>query len=302
MIQTVLGPIHPDEFGFVLPHEHVICDFIGADQTGPHRWDTDEVVEVMQPYLEAIRKLGVTGFVDCTPAYIGRDPEALVRLSKTTNIHILTNTGYYKEPFLPAHAFDESVDQLAARWTDELQNGIGDTGIQPGFIKIAVNPGHLIPVQQKIVRAAARTHKATRATIASHTGHGIAALEQLDLLAEEGVAPDALIVVHADSEQDSDYHLQIAERGAWVEYDSIGPKSKDRHLKLVQMMVDAGYLEQLLISHDAGWYSVREERGGEVRDFAYIPSQFVQEMLAAGLDKTVVEQITVRNPAKAFSM
>src|SRR5688572_7782073 len=77
LIQTVLGPIPADQFGFALTHEHVMCDFIGADKTGPHRWNVDEVVRTMRPYLEALKKTGVTGFVDCTPAYIGRDPRVL---------------------------------------------------------------------------------------------------------------------------------------------------------------------------------------------------------------------------------
>ena len=38
----------------------------------------------------------------------------------------------------------------------EFEEGIDGTGIRPGFIKIAVNPGPLIPIQQKMVRAAAR--------------------------------------------------------------------------------------------------------------------------------------------------
>ena len=42
-ILTVRGPINPDELGATLPHEHVMVDFIGADKTGPQRYDPDEV-------------------------------------------------------------------------------------------------------------------------------------------------------------------------------------------------------------------------------------------------------------------
>ena len=80
-IQTVLGPIPAGEFGFALTHEHIMCDFVGAEKTGPHRWKVDEVVRTMQPHLEALRKQGVTGFVDCTPAYIGRDRLSITTLS-----------------------------------------------------------------------------------------------------------------------------------------------------------------------------------------------------------------------------
>ncbi len=76
-VQTVLGPIAASAFGFALPHEHVLCDFIGADKTGRDRWNVDEVVAAILPNLRQLKARGVTGFVDCTPAYIGRDPRVL---------------------------------------------------------------------------------------------------------------------------------------------------------------------------------------------------------------------------------
>lgn len=302
VIQTVRGPIAPNELGFTLPHEHVMCDFISAEQTGPHRWDQDEVVAVMQPYLEAIREQGIRGFVDCSPDYIARDPLLLARLSENTDLHIVTNTGLYKEPFLPAHAFTESADQLAARWTTEIREGIGDSGIKAGFIKIAVNPGPLIPIQQKIVRAAARTQLATGAVIASHTASGVAALEQLEILQEEQVDPDRFIFVHADSEMDERYHLQVAERGAWVEYDQLKEEEEQRYLRLIRNLVNAGYADQLLLSHDAGWYQVGEKRGGEVHDYQYIPTRFVEQMRTTGFEEVLIRRLTVKNPARAFSL
>lgn len=301
-IQTVLGPIAADTFGFVLPHEHVMCDFIGADQTGADRWNADEVVEVMAPYLSAIKDFGITGFVDCTPEYIGRDPLVLRRLAERTGLHIATNTGLYKEPYLPPYAFAETADQLAARWICELEHGIGATGIKPGFIKIAVNPGPLIPIQQKIVRAAARAHLATGAVIASHTAHGVAALEEIDILEEEGVDPRHLIVVHTDTEKDFSYHLQIARRGAWVEYDHLNAGEEQHYLEWIGDLIASGFADQLLLSHDAGWYWVGEEGGGQVNDFEYIPSRFIPALAQAGFDEALIRQLTVINPARAFAM
>jgi phosphotriesterase-related protein len=169
---TVGGPIPAESFGMALPHEHVMVDFAGADQTGKHRYDPEDVFRVMLPYLQEAREQSWTGFVDCTPAYIGRDPEVLGRLSEAAGLHILTNTGYYKEPYLPSHAFTDSVDALADRWVREYEEGIEGTPIRPGFIKIAVNSGPLVPIQQKIVRAAARAHRRTGLTVASHTEAG----------------------------------------------------------------------------------------------------------------------------------
>jgi len=178
-ILTVRGPIEPSELGLTLPHEHVMVDFIGADKTGPHRYDPDEVFNTMLPYMQAIQAQGVTGFMECTPMYLARDPEILLRLSEATGIHILTNTGMYKEPYLPQYAFNATTDELAKQWIDEILNGIGETGIRAGFIKIAVFKESLKPMQRKIVTAACRTHNATGATIACHTGHARCFYQQL---------------------------------------------------------------------------------------------------------------------------
>jgi phosphotriesterase-related protein len=301
-IQTALGPIPASELGLTLPHEHILCDFIGAEKTGKHRYNPDEVVEVIQPYLQQIRDLGVKSFFDCTPMFIGRDVEVLARLSKATGLNIVTNTGLYKEPFLPQYAFEISADELAEMWVKEFEEGIEGTPIKPGFIKIAVNPGSLISVQQKIVRAAARTHHATGLTIASHTAHGPAALETIDILEEEKVAPENFIVVHTDAESNHDEHLQIAKRGAWVEYDGIGGKPPEQHLTWIASLLDAGYENQLLLSMDAGWYSVGEERGGKVRDYTYLIKEFIPRMREAGIAEGTIHKLTVTNPARAFAI
>jgi phosphotriesterase-related protein len=301
-IQTVQGAIPADTLGLTLPHEHIMCDFIGAEKTGKHRYNADEVVEVMTLYLKEVHDLGAKSFFDCTPMFIGRDVEILARLSKATGINIVTNTGLYKEPFLPQYAFEVSADGLAERWVKEYEEGIEGAAIKPGFIKIAVNPGALIPVQQKIVRAAAKTHQATGLTIASHTGHGPAALETIDILESEQVAPENFIVVHTDSEPNHEYHLQIAKRGAWVEYDAIGRKPPEQHLEWIASLLDAGYEDQLLLSMDAGWYWVGEERGGKVMPYTYLVKESIPRMREAGIAEETIHKLTTTNPAQAFGI
>lgn len=141
IIRTVLGDIPPDRLGLTLVHEHVLCDFIGADRISRERYDSNEVHRIMLPYLNEINRWGVKGFVDCTPAYLGRDIQLLAYLSKASGISILTNTGLYKEPFLPKYAFELPVDRIADMWIREVREGIDGTPIKAGFIKIAVNPG-----------------------------------------------------------------------------------------------------------------------------------------------------------------
>ena len=170
---TVTGPLPADELGTMLPHEHILVDFVGADQVSPERYDADEAFDLMLPHLERAQDVGCQAIAECTPAWLGRDPRLLRRLSEATDIKLLTNTGYYgarQGKFLPAHAFQESAGELADRWIAEWNDGIEDTGIRPGFIKIGVDAGELTDVNRKLVEAASRCHLATGLTIAGHTG------------------------------------------------------------------------------------------------------------------------------------
>jgi phosphotriesterase-related protein len=309
-MQTVRGPVDAGAFGFALPHEHVLCDFIGAKDTGRHRWDPDEVVRVMLPYLQRLKRRGVSGFVDCTPAFIGRDPRVLRRLAEATGLHVLTNTGYYGaagDKFLPPHAFTESSDKLAHRWIGEWEKGIDGTGVKPGFVKIGVDPvagntGRLSDVDAKLARAAARTSKRTGLVVASHTVQGAAAWEQLDLFEAEGVAPDRFVFVHADGETDASWHRRVAARGAWVEFDAVGSRPVEQHVALVKGMIDAGHAGRLLLSMDRGWYNAGEPNGGTVRDYNVFTDAFLPALRKSGVPDATVRTLTVENPARAFSL
>jgi len=301
-IRTVLGDIFPDKFGLALVHEHVLVDFVGAGKFSKERYDVKEVFDVMLPYLAEIRRLGVTGFVECTPAYMARDPQLLASLSEAAGIHILTNTGLYKEPYLPRSAFESSADQLAGHWIEEVEKGIEGTSVKAGFIKIAVNPDHIIPIQQKVVRAAARCSLSTGVVIACHTASGVAALDLLAILGEEGLDANRLIVVHSDAEENMEYHFQTARRGAWVEYDGLKEETAEKTLNLLHHMVKSGFENQLLLSQDAGWYNVGELHGGNIRGYDYLVKSFVPLMLARGFDQKLVNKILVKNPAKAFQI
>src|SRR5436190_659124 len=92
-VPTVLGPTTPGRLGLTLMHEHVMVDFIGADQVSRSRYSSDEVFRVALPKLVDLRKAGCRTLVECTPAYLGRDAELLARLSAASRLHILTNTG-----------------------------------------------------------------------------------------------------------------------------------------------------------------------------------------------------------------
>jgi len=305
MIMTVKGPIIPEQMGSTLIHEHLLVDFIGAEQYDTSSWHKGEVAEVVLPFLEQVKGLGTQTLIECTPAYLGRDVFLLVALSQESGLNLITNTGYYgavDNKFLPAHAFTESAEELALRWASEWEKGIEGSGVKPGFIKIGVNSGNLSPIHQKLVKAAAITHRKTGLTIASHTGPSLAAFEQLELLELEGVAPDAFIWVHAQAEKDKKHHIAAAQKGAWVSLDGIDEQNLDEYLEFLLHLKSHKLLHRVLISHDAGWYSPREDKGGDFRPFTTIGEKFIPLLLSNGFTQDECLLLLVQNPAKAFTV
>ena len=305
VIITVTGEIPASEIGKTLHHEHLLVDFIGADSSGYHRWNKSEVVEKVLPYLLEIKKLGYKTLVECTPAYLGRDPELMKMLSEKSGIQIITNTGYYSAvggKFLPEHTFTETAEQLAARWIDEAKNGIEGTVIYPGFIKIAVEREPLEEIHRKVVEAACITHKATGLVIMSHTGPALPAFQEIEILKQNGIDPSAFIWTHAQNEKDFNKHLEAARMGAWIAFDNFNANQLERYIEFAQTMKKEGLLGKVLFSHDAGWYRPGEPNGGEFRGFTEIEEFLIPALEKSGLSQPDIYQIFTANPAEAFKV
>jgi phosphotriesterase-related protein len=301
-VMTVRGPIAAADLGMTLIHEHVLVDFVGADKVSADRYERDDAFRRALPFLREARDMGVRTLVECTPAYLGRDPQLLLRLSQAADMHIVTNTGYYGaagDKFVPAHAWEESAGQLASRWTLEATEGVDGTDVRPGFMKIGVDAGPLSEIDRKLVEAAASTCRATGLPIASHTGDGVAAHQEMDIVEAAGLPLDVFIWVHAQSERDPQVIVRGAKRGAWISLDGVSEASAGRHVELVTTLADAGLLERVLLSHDAGWYRVGEPDGGEYRPHTAIFTH-VLPPLRSRLGETAVTGILARNPARAL--
>lgn len=277
----------------ILVHEHVMVDFVGAEQIRPGRYDRDEVFRVARPKLAELAALGCVRLQECTPNFLGRDAALMAQLAEATGIEIWSNAGLYgaaDHKYVPAFARTETAAQLAGRWIAESREPW-----RPRFIKIGVNRGPLGELDRKLVRAAAIASRETGLTIASHTGNGAAALEQLDIVTGEKVGAAKFVWVHAQNERDHSVHEKVARGGAWVELDGIGPRTAAFHLESVQYLAGKGLLGRVLISQDSGWYHVGEANGGEYRGYTYLYSDFLPK-----LDPGQVPVLMWDNPRAAF--
>lgn len=311
-IMTVNGKESPGKLGITLEHEHILVDFIGADSTGYFRWNRDSVIKKALPAVLEAKKNGVKTIIECTPAWLGRDPQLLKSLSRETAVNFLTNTGYYganKNKYIPVTFYEIDARELADLWISEFENGIEDTGIKPGFIKIAVDPADsLSDEHRKIITAAAFTHLKTGLVIASHTGPDNPAFAQLEILKRMEVDPSAFIWVHAQRGT-LEGNISAAREGTWISLDNIrkrpdsepgSPGSLEWYADRIVKLKNEGLLSKVLISHDSGWYDPAKPGGGTFNGFTDIFEAFLPLLRAKGLSDKDIDQLLVKNPREAF--
>jgi phosphotriesterase-related protein len=156
-------------------------------------------------------------------------------------------------------------------------------------------------MNSKLVSAAALTHLRTGLVIASHTGDGLAAMAQLNLLKSHGVSPTAFIWVHAQDEKDRSFHRKSAGAGAWIEFDGISSETLDQNIGLIREAKRAGFLRRVLISQDATGFHVGQERGGYCPGYTFLFSAFLPQLRKSGIDEAETRMLTVENPRRALT-
>ncbi|MDR0182781.1 phosphotriesterase family protein [Lysobacter arvi] len=315
-VMTVTGAIEARELGFTLTHEHLFADLRPFDEQAdaPMPPDVEQVVEVVLPYLQAIRRMGCRSLVDCTATTLGRNPALIRRLSEASDLHMLTVTGAYVAAggrFIPPHVRAETDEQLAARWIGEWREGIDGSDVRPGLIKLGIEGEPLTELERKVLRAAARTHLASGLAIAVHTGpwsdvepgrNARCALAQLDALEAAGADASAWVWVHAQNEKEGGQHVVAARRGGWVSFDGYRPGQEDAYVAMIDRMRRAKLLDHVLVSQDAGWYNAGQPRGGEFKPYAPLFTSLIPALRRHGLGEGEIRTLFTENPARAFAL
>jgi len=304
-IHTVLGEIDSKDMGLTLPHEHLFFDLRGAARPKDFRVDREEVVKTVLPSLLGLKERGISTLFECSTGGIGRDHLILEALGRRSGVNIVAPTGLYKEPFMPNWVHNRTVDELADWMKEEIKKGIENTPVKAGFIKLAASDRGLTALEEKVLRAAARSSKETGAAIAQHTGgprSGSILLQEMKVLREERFNLSKFIWVHAHSEPDVSVHVRAAEAGVNLEYDAIGgDQPDDFFISLIRQMVASGHEEHILLSQDAGGYNAAEPGGGKPRDACYIIDHFVARMQREGM-KELIPLIMIENPRRIFEL
>lgn len=300
LLHTTLGPKRADELGMILPHEHVFVDLRTPDQPGYAEADTADVVRLMSPQIEAIKSRGITALVECSTGGVGLRVDIDLAVSQATGFPIVVPTGNYREPWIPDWVRDASEADLEAKMYGDLAEGVGDTGVRAAWIKISAGDDGITPMEAKILRAAARASARTGAVIGSHTIKGRVVMDQLDIIEAEGGRADRFISIHTQEEKDFGLNIAVAQRGAWIEYDHVGRAKDEAVSELILRALQAGLGEQLLLSHDRGWYDPALPGGGTPTPYTHLSDVMLPMLRAAGVEEAMIRRLTVTNPFEAF--
>jgi len=320
VIQTVLGPVAPDQLGACQTHEHVICDQRQAPR--PHLHANTREVEATFMILDDLEReekelneyydRGGRALVEVTTSGWGRDVEGLAELSKKTGVHIIACGGFYTEPHLPVEVDEWSLDRITKWLIKEVTEGVDDTGIRVGILKSGIYRGRIEGSEEKGLRAVARASLETGVAITTHTTGsrryeipgGSMGRQHVEILKEVGVSPDRLIVGHIDERPDVNFLSDLADEGCYIQFDTIGKlrwMRDETRVSLMRELIARGHLDRILISTDrCRKAELYKEMGG--LGYTYIYDRFIDTMLSGGMTQGEIDQIMVANPARALSL
>ena len=298
---TTLGPYRKDQLGMILPHEHVFVDLRTPDQPGYAQAEAADVVALMAPQIAAIQRQGITALVECSTGGVGRRADLDKAVSVATGLPIVVPTGNYREPWIPEWIKTASDQDLEDWMVGELTGQIEDSGVMAAWIKVSAGDDGITPLETRILRAAARAGMQTGAIIGSHTIKGRVVMDQLDIIEDEGYRAERFISIHTQAEPDFELHKAVAGRGAWIEYDNLGWVPDEESVPLILKALKAGLGDQLLLSHDMGWFDPAKPGGGEPRPYTHLVDSVLPKLRAAGVDEATIIRLTHDNPFEAYA-
>jgi predicted metal-dependent phosphotriesterase family hydrolase len=298
-LESVSGPVAIDQLGVVMPHEHTFIDLL-LEYRGDGLINDPELV---RDELVGYREAGGTTIVDCTSRGLRPQPLLNRRVAAESGVIVIMGTGFYRRPYLDEDWLASSTaDEVAEVIIRDATQGIDGTDVRAGVIGEVGCDREITPPEEKSFRAAARAHHATGLSITTHAARWPVGLAQLDVLEQEGVPPERVIIGHCGLVPDRGYHRALAERGAWVQFDTIQPGNPyflERDLKSIHALVEAGHADRVLLSHDVCLVSHMAACGGF--GYSYILREFLGRLEATGLPAGMVRDFVTRNPAHALS-
>jgi len=340
LAQTVIGAVDPKTLGPTMTHEHLLIDFstmfveppeasqkflahqkLSMENLGwiRYNWtsnlDNLLLIEEKTALNEAMyyKREGGGTLVDATTIGIGRDPLALSRLARATNLNIIMGAGWYIDKVHPEDMGSRTENDLAKQIIKELTEGINETTVKAGIIGEIGCSWPLTDNERKVLRAAATAQNETGAPILIHPGRDESAPNEiLEVLAEAGANLERVIMGHLDRTVFSDdTTIEIAKSGCYMEYDLFGNESShyplpgsympndEQRLEKIQLLMNEGFGEKILVAQDICTKHRLVKYGGH--GYHHILQNIIPRMKQKGFSKEEIDNIVTNNPSKILT-
>jgi len=259
------------------------------------------------------KQAGGNTIVDVTNIGLGRDPKALARISRVTGLNIIMGSGHYTAPSHSADMSAKTEEEITEEIVRDITIGVSESEIRAGIIGEIGGSWPFEDNEKKAMRAAARAQQLTGASINIHPGRKReTAFEIVEILTNAGADLSRVILSHIEARvRDHSGRCELAKAGCCIEYDLWGweghfpsyftadildiPNDTQRIYEIRQL-IDEGYLNQILISHDICTKSRRACYGGW--GYAHISNYVVPMMLKRGMTNEQINIIMVENPKR----
>jgi len=308
--KTTDGELPFSEMGRTLIHEHIYLGMPGwqFDLDVPKFVRHDWIARAADK-LQELQSHGCHTIVDPCPMDLGRDVEFVAEVAQRSGTNIILATGVYTEADGIASTFRAMPhEDIVALYVKEITEGVGDSGIKTGVIKIASGADATNAYETKMIGVAAEASRLTGVPIISHTHLATHGHTQLDIVEGHGGCANCMVVGHSGDRDDPPYQSSLAKRGAFVGLDRFGLESvlpDDVRIRNLIQLVDAGYRDNILVSQDhvlcmlgrlGKMLEGAEPNWKLTRIFEYV----VPRLKALGMSDEDVEHILVDNPRSLF--
>jgi len=366
-VMTVLGPMPADSIGLTSMHEHVLCDATvyrrKSERTDPSGYarllggfpDAEQLehapvtletvglcrslytlqldnlrlddLELMAQELADFHASGGRTVVEMSALGLRTDVTTLRRLSQQTGVAIVAAAGFYIEDSWPEDVRGYTDAQFARAIASELVDGIGDTDVRAGHIKLAVTD--LSAAQEAALRGGARAALETGALVTVHPGFepGRDGRRISEILVGEGLPPSRIVIAHGDAfivatdetqlvldpaswAMNLDYHRELLDRGVNISFDCFGQSwcdeasgmvsESDWHrLSAVMKLLKHGYGGQIVLGTDVFMKMLTRRGGGE--GYCRLTRWALPTLRRLGVSEFETDRMTRANPARLLS-
>jgi len=315
-----------------LMHEHCATHFPGWEYDAKARhFDIEAIARYCAELLRGPISYGLKTMIDAGPTDAGRLPLVQKRVAELTGLNVICSTGLMTElqgaanylRFRTKMGFD-TTSELYETYLQDVTEGIGDTGVKAGVLKLCTGLGRITEYEEMSLKAMAKVQRETGVPIITHTEAGTMGVEQAEMLIAEGADPKRIVIGHCNGTGDMNYFHRILEKGVSIAFDRMGIAVEVPEAvtwACIMGLIGAGYADQIMLSHDyIGWWLGREpamlsreqalqrmSSGGPAIpyitpdwSYTYIFTTFIPMLKRAGVSDSTIDTIMIHNVRRLF--